>query len=344
MSNVVPGAQHRQITVTEHLLLHQKQSPAATGIFTRLLYDLVLAAKLISRSVSKAGLLDVLGGTGEVNVQGENVQKLDEYANRILIHRMERSGALCAMASEENADIIPVHERFVRGDYILIFDPLDGSSNIDVNINVGTIFSILRRISPSEQDICLGDVLQPGYQQVAAGYVLYGPSTMLVYTTGQGVHGFTLDPSVGEFLLSHTNMQIPEQGKIYSVNEGNSAYWDRDTAAAIAGFKGEDNPRGAPYSHRYVGSLVADFHRTLLYGGIFMYPVDYKSPKHPHGKLRLLCEAAPMAFLAEQAGGAASDGKQRILDIVPESLHARVPLYVGSAKDVAHVVDRLNGR
>lgn len=333
-----PKYQHRQITVTEHLLLHQKQSPAATGMFTQLLYDLILAAKLIARSVNKAGLLDVLGGTGEVNVQGENVQKLDDYANRILIHRLQRSGALCAMASEENADIIPVPERFSRGDYILIFDPLDGSSNIDVNINVGTIFSILRRLSPPEQDISLSDVLQPGYKQVAAGYVLYGPSTMLVYTTGQGVHAFTLDPSVGEFLLSHSNMVIPEIGRVYSVNEGNTAYWDGPTAKAVASFKGTDNPREKPYSHRYVGSLVADFHRTLLNGGIFMYPLDYKNPDHPRGKLRLMCEAAPMAFLAEQAGGAASDGERRILEVVPESLHARVPLYIGSARDVEHAV------
>ena len=337
-ASATPAYQQRQITVTEHLLLHQKQSPAATGIFTRLLYDLILAAKLIARSVNKAGLLDVLGGTGEVNVQGENVQKLDEYANRILIHRMQRSGALCCMASEENADIIPIPERFAKGDYILIFDPLDGSSNIDVNINVGTIFSILRRISPGEQDITLSDVLQPGYKQVAAGYVLYGPSTMLVYTTGQGVHAFTLDPSVGEFLLSHTDMQIPERGKVYSVNEGNTSYWDEATVKAVASFKGNDNPRGKPYSHRYVGSLVADFHRTLLNGGIFVYPLDYKNPEHPRGKLRLMCEAAPMAFLAEQAGGLASDGGQRIMEIVPESLHVRVPLFIGSAKDVEHAI------
>ena len=337
-----PAPQHRQITVTEHLLLHQKQSPAATGIFTRLLYDLILAAKLISRSVNKAGLVDVLGGTGEVNVQGENVQKLDEFANRVLIHRMERSGALCAMASEENADIIPVSERFTRGDYILIFDPLDGSSNIDVNINVGTIFSILRRISSKEQDVSLSDVLQPGYKQVAAGYVLYGPSTMLVYSTGQGVHAFTLDPSVGEFLLSHSNLVIPPRGKIYSVNEGNSTFWDEPTRKAVNSFKGTDNPRGKPYTHRYVGSMVADFHRTLLYGGIFMYPMDYKDPEHPKGKLRLMCEAAPMAFLTEQAGGVATDGSRRILDIVPESLHARVPLFIGSVQEVSHVASCLN--
>jgi fructose-1,6-bisphosphatase I len=333
-----PAYQGRQITVTEHLLLHQKQSPAATGIFTRLLYDLILAAKLISRSVNKAGLLDVLGGTGEVTIQGENVQKLDEYANRSLIHRMQRSGALCCMASEENADIISIPERFTKGDYILIFDPLDGSSNIDVNINVGTIFSILRRISPMEQDITYEDVLQPGYKQVAAGYVLYGPSTMLVYTTGQGVHAFTLDPSVGEFLLSHADLRIPKQGKIYSVNEGNTAFWDEATAKAVGGFKTNDNPRGKPYSHRYVGSLVADFHRTLFYGGIFMYPLDYKSPEHPKGKLRLMCEAAPMAFLAEQAEGLATDGRQRIMEIVPETLHERVPLFIGSSDDVEHVM------
>lgn len=333
-----PAYQGRQITVTEHLLLHQKQSPAATGNFTRLLYDLILAAKLIARSVNKAGLLDVLGGTGEINVQGESVQKLDEYANRIMIHRMQRSGALCCMASEENADIIPIPDRFIKGDYILIFDPLDGSSNIDVNINVGTIFSIFRRISPSEQDVTLADVLQPGYKQTAAGYVLYGPSTMLVYSTGQGVHAFTLDPSVGEFLLSHADLRIPEQGKIYSVNEGNTAYWDERTAKAVSGFKTTDNPRGQPYSHRYVGSLVADFHRTLFYGGIFMYPLDYKTPDHPRGKLRLMCEAAPMAFLAEQAGGLATDGDRRILEIVPESLHMRVPLFIGSSKDVEHTI------
>ena len=338
-----PAPQHRQVTVTEHLLLHQKQSPTATGIFTRLLYDLILAAKLISRSVNKAGLVDVLGGTGEVNVQGENVQKLDEFANRVLIHRMERSGALCAMASEENADIIHIPDRFTRGDYILVFDPLDGSSNIDVNIYVGTIFSILRRVSPKEQDVSVSDdVLQPGCKQVAAGYVLYGPSTMLVYSTGQGVHAFTLDPSVGEFLLSHANMVIPSTGKIYSVNEGNSMYWDERTRTAVESFKSKDNPRGKPYTHRYVGSMVADFHRTLLYGGIFMYPMDYKDPEHPKGKLRLMCEANPMAYLAEQAGGVATDGSRRILDITPESLHVRVPLFIGSVQEVAHVAGCLN--
>ncbi len=322
------------ITVTEHLLLHQKKSPAATGIFTQLLYDLILSAKIIARNISKAGLLDVLGGTGEVNVQGENVQKMDEFANRVLLHRMERSGALCLMASEENADVVPVSDKFSRGDYILIFDPLDGSSNIDVNINVGTIFSILRRKSPAKQEATLEDALQAGVEQVAAGYFLYGPSTMLVYTTGQGVHGFTLDPSVGEFLLSHPDMRIPEQGKIYSINEGNRNIWNDETRNMVEYFKGNENSRQKPYSLRYVGSLVADFHRTLQYGGIFMYPPDYRKPNQPEGKLRLLCEASPLAFVAEQAGGAASDGKRRIMEIKPQHLHERVPLFIGSSKDV----------
>lgn len=331
-------SQNRQITVTEHLLLHQKQSQAATGMFTQLLYDLILAAKLISREVNKAGLLDVLGGTGEVNVQGEYVQKLDEFANRILIHRMERCGGLCVMASEENADIIPVPSRFSRGEYILIFDPLDGSSNIDVNINVGTIFSILRRVTPATEEAASDDILQKGAEQVAAGYFLYGPSTMMVYTTGDGVHGFTLDPSVGEFLLSHPNMTIPPKGKIYSVNEGNYNYWDDQTKALVNSFKGLDGSK--PYRSRYVGSLVADFHRTLLYGGIFMYPADNKTGT-PRGKLRLLCEASPLAFVAEMAGGAATDGKRRIVEIEPCQLHERVPLFIGSKEDVERATSYL---
>jgi fructose-1,6-bisphosphatase I len=326
-----------QVTVTEHLLLHQKRSPDATGRFTQLLHDLIISAKLISRSVSKAGLLDVLGETGEINIQGEQVQKLDEYANRVLIHRMERSGALCIMASEENADIISVPDRFNRGDYIFIFDPLDGSSNIDVNINVGTIFSIHKRLYGSKPDPSIDDVLQPGSKQVAAGYFLYGPSTMMVYTTGQGVNGFTLDPSVGEFLLSHPHIMIPETGKIYSVNEGNYALWDDKTKTALNYFKGSENRLGQPYSLRYVGSLVADFHRTLLYGGIFAYPKSYKKTGHGEGKLRLLCEAAPLSFVAEQAGGMASDGTRRILEIEPDSLHQRVPLFIGSKNDVGDV-------
>ena len=323
-----------EVTVTEHLLLHQKRSPHATGQFTGLLYDLILSAKTISRHVNKAGLIDILGGTGAVNVQGENVQKLDTIANNILMYRMERCGALCAMGSEENADLIMVPPEFPRGDYILVTDPLDGSSNIDVNINVGTIFSILRRPAGGSGDVTLEEVLQPGTQQVAAGYILYGPSTMLVFSTGQGVHGFTLDPGVGEFLLSHPDIRIPERGRIYSVNEGYWHYWDDATREVVSWFKGHDNANGEPYSARYVGSLVADFHRTLLYGGLYMYPPDVRKPG---GKLRLMCECAPLAFLAEQAGGKATDGQRRILDIMPKKLHARSPLFIGSALDIDDV-------
>lgn len=236
------------------------------------MYDLILSGKSIARRIAKAGLLDVLGGTGEVNVQGEDVQKLDIISNRILIYRMERSGAICAMGSEENADLIRVGPEFPRGDYILIFDPLDGSSNIDVNVDVGTIFSILRRPEGKTGEVHMEEVLQPGSQQVGAGYILYGPSTMLVLSTGQGVHGFTLDPGVGEFLLSHPNMKIPEQGFIYSVNDGYSRYWDDAAKETLDWFHKVETPDGKPYSARYVGALVADFHRTMLRGGIYMYP------------------------------------------------------------------------
>ena len=334
----------RQITVTEHLLLHQKFSPGATGRFTQLLYDLILAGKIISREVNKAGLVDILGFTGEVNVHGDEVQKLDNLANRVLIHRMERSGVLCAMASEENKDIIVVPDTFPRGDYILVFDPLDGSSNIDVNVNIGTIFSIYRRKSPSGTAVTVKDFLQKGSEQVGAGYIIYGSSTMLVYTTGQGVHGFTLDPGVGEFLLSHPNIEMPKRGKIYSVNEAYWNYWDEPTRNVVSSFRQtpEEKRGNPPYTFRYIGSLVADFHRNLLKGGIFMYPMDYRNPAKPEGKLRLLCEASPMAFIAEQAGGMAVDGRQRILDIQPTELHQRVPLFVGSSEDVQQVLEIYN--
>ena len=328
----------RQITVTEHLLLHQKESPMATGRFTALLNELILAAKIVSREVNKAGLVDIAGVTGVVNVQGEAVRKLDEYANDIFIHRMRRAGFLCAIGSEENADLIEIPDQFPKGDYILIIDPLDGSSNIDVNVNVGTIFSILRRKDRAAScSAKLGEVLQKGSEQVAAGYFLYGTSTMMVYTTGRGTHGFTLDPSVGEFLLSHPGIRIPERGKIYSANEGYSSYWDEPTREILSYFKSSDNDRGAPYSLRYVGSLVADFHRNLLYGGIFLYPADHRDPKKPHGKLRLMCEASPLAFVCKEAGGAASDGARDILDIEPAELHERVPLFIGSLNDVRKV-------
>lgn len=329
----------RQVTVTEHLLLHQKKSPMATGRFTSLLSELILSAKLISREVTKAGLVDVLGFTGDTNVQGEKVRKLDEFANNVLIHRMRRSGVLCAMASEENGDLIQISGDFPTGDYILIFDPLDGSSNIDVNVSIGTIFSIYRRpLKKSGDSPTLNEVLQRCDKQVAAGYFIYGSSTMMVFTTGDGVHGFTLDPSVGEFLLSHPDMKIPEQGKIYSVNEGYWNYWDSATKKVLAHFKSTENSLGMPYSSRYIGSLVADFHRNLLYGGIFMYPAKFNEEKQKYqGKLRLTCEAAPMAMLIEQAGGLATDGVNRILDYTPAELHQRVPFYVGSKDDVLKV-------
>jgi fructose-1,6-bisphosphatase I len=328
----------RQITVTEHLLLHQKQLPMATGRFTCLLNELIFSAKIISREVNKAGLVDVLGFTGDVNVQGEKVQKLDEYANRILIHRMERVGVLCAMASEENADLIEIRPQFPKGDYILVFDPLDGSSNIDANINIGTIFGIYKRKGASDgKTPLLCDVLQRGCEQIAAGYFIYGSSTIMVYTTGDGVNGFTLDPGVGEFLLSHPNIRTPETGKIYSVNEANWHYWDDRTREAVSYFKSPDNAIGQPYNGRYIGSLVADFHRNLLYGGIFMYPADYRDKKKPKGKLRLVYEAAPLAMVVEQAGGMATDGCRNILDLEPEDLHHRVPLFIGSKNDVLKI-------
>lgn len=325
------------VTVTEYLLYHQKKMPHATGQFTGLLYDLILSGKSISQRIGAAGLLDILGGTGQVNVQGEAVQKMDTIANRILIYRMERSGAICAMGSEEEANLVRVGPEFPRGDYILIFDPLDGSSNIDINVDVGTIFSILRRPEGNTGEVKLEEVLQPGTEQIAAGYILYGPSTMLVLTTGSGVHGFTLDPGVGEFLLSHPNMQIPERGNIYSVNDGNWRYWTDPTKKIIDWFRTAETDNGKPYSSRYVGALVADFHRTLLRGGIYLYPA---TKQKPNGKLRLMCEANPLAFLAEQAGGKASTGKGRIMDIQPHELHERTPLFIGSKKDV-EVVERI---
>ncbi len=324
----------KQVTVTEHLLLMEKASPMATGRFTRLLNEITFAAKILIREVNKAGLVDILGLTGEINVQGERVQKLDEYADNILIHRMQQTGLLCAMSSEEHADLIEIPPQFDRGEYFLAFDPLDGSSNIDANVSIGTIFGIYRRKNPEKKTVTLEDVLQKGAQQVAAGYIIYGSSTMLVYTTGNGVHGFTLDPGIGEFLLSHPNMRIPEQGHIYSVNEGYYEYWTPQVRKTVDYFRSKNNDQGVPYSLRYIGSLVSDFHRNLLYGGIFMYPADNRDPHKPNGKLRYLCEAAPMAMIVEQAGGLAIDGRQRILDIQPDSLHHRVPLFIGSKNDV----------
>ena len=328
------------MTVTEHLLSQQRLHPDATGAFTVLLSELIVAAKIISKEARKSGLTDILGFTGDINVQGEAVKKLDEFANTSIIRRMSHLGQLCAMVSEESADIIEIPTKYQKGNYVLIFDPLDGSSNIDANVNIGTIFSIYKKVTPGGQ-VASVDVLQPGYRQVAAGYFLYGTSTMMVYTTGDGLHGFTLYPAVGEFLLSHEDIRIPEKGSIFSVNMGYTNYWDENVKAVVDHFTKADPEKGLPYSLRYIGSLVADFHRTLLYGGIFMYPPDRKDPKKPHGKLRLTCECAPLAMLVKQAGGMATDGERDILEIEPGEIHQRVPLYIGSAKDVKTVMEIL---
>jgi fructose-1,6-bisphosphatase I len=328
------------VTIERHIMEKERLHPDATGAFSSILYDMALAAKIIAREVRQAGLIDILGGTGDTNVHGEKVRKLDMYAHEVIFRAFDHTGLLCCMASEEADEIIAIPDRFSAGGYVLIYDPLDGSSNIDANISIGTIFSIHRKVSDAERG-GLSDCLQPGRDQVGAGYVLYGSSTMLVYTTGAGVHGFTLDPSIGEFLLSHPDIRMPEPPqRIYSVNEGNYRRWSAPQRALVDRLKGMDGNGEKPFSHRYVGSMVADFHRTLLSGGLFMYPADAKSPS---GKLRLLYEAAPLAFVCEQAGGAGSDGTRRLMDIEPEVLHQRVPVYLGSAELVALAEEALAG-
>jgi fructose-1,6-bisphosphatase I len=318
-------------TVTQHLLSQQAEHGGATGAFTRLINELILAAKIINREVNKAGLAEILGLTGNDNVQGEQVRKLDDFANDVVTRRLFHSGHVCALGSEEESLPMDVPAGYQSGNYIVLFDPLDGSSNIDANIPIGTIFSILRKRSgkPAGQ-YNESDILQPGYMQVAAGYFLYGSSTMMVYTTGTGVSGFTLDPSIGDFLLSHPNIKMPSPGSIFSVNMGNWDYWEPATKHYL------NHLRSAKplYSLRYVGSLVSDFHRTLLYGGVFLYPADNRDPAKTTGKLRLLYECAPLAFIAEQAGGVASTGRERIMDIEPSELHQRVPLIIGSREEV----------
>lgn len=331
------------MTVIENLLIKQRENPEATGAFTRLLTELIVAAKVISREVNRAGLVDILGYTGRINIQEEWVRKLDDFSDHTIIERMEKSGQLCTMASEENPDLIEISKEYPKGNYILIFDPLDGSSNIDVNASIGTIFSIHRKVTSGEEPT-LVDALQKGSKQVAAGYFIYGSSTMMVYTTGSGVYGFTLFPDLGEFLLSHEDIRIPERGKIYSVNEGNYNYWDKNVRSFVDYLKEPDKATKRPYTSRYIGALVADFHRNLLKGGIFMYPANTKDPKKPHGKLRLLCEAAPLAFIVEQAGGYASTGHERILDVEPQELHQRVPLFIGSKQDVLLAEEFIQGK
>jgi len=326
----------RVVTIERHILEQQKKYPQATGVLTSILYDIALAGKLIARETNRAGLADILGLTGAFNVQGEEVAKLDEFADSAIIRLNQFTGRLAAMASEEHEDIIPIPPEFSAGRYLMVFDPLDGSSNIDYSVSIGTIFSILQRKTAAETPVTLQDCLQTGRDIVAAGYVLYGPSTMMVYSAGAGVHGFTLDQTVGEFLLTHPDIHIPK-AKFYSVNQGYERYWAREIQEYTEHLQTQN------LSLRYIGSLVADFHRNLLGGGIFYYPADTRNPKLPHGKLRLLYEAAPLGFLAEQAGGAASDGTQPILDIVPSELHQRTPLYIGNKDLVGQVEAFIRG-
>jgi len=318
------------ITLTRYLLMQQQAHPGATGEFSLLLSQIALAAKTIACELSRAGLAGVLGATGEINIQGEVTQKLDTIANDAFLQAFEYGQLVSEVVSEEMEQPAAIQGNAEKGKYVIFVDPLDGSSNLDVNVTVGSIFSVHRRPAGRVADL-MKDLHLPGRQQVAAGYALYGPSTILVYTTGAGVHGFTLDPGLGEFLLSHENIRIPMRGSTYSINEGRRQEWYPSTHGYIDYLQQSDKASGRPYSGRYVGSLVADFHRTLLKGGIFLYPAD---PKNTNGKLRLMYETSPLAMVIEQAGGRASNGTQQILDIVPTSLHQRVPLLIGSAEDV----------
>ena len=329
------------ITLTRHIIEEQRRFPMATGKFTDLMNDLAFAAKLISYHTNKAGLLDILGETENVNVQGEIVKKLDEFANETLVKALDHNGHLCVMASEESEDIIQIPEKYPLGKYVCLYDPLDGSANIDANVSIGTIFSIYNRISPEGRPGTVDDCLQPGVRQICAGYVIYGSSTMLVYTTGNGVHGFTLDPSYGEFVLSHPNIKTPNKGRIYSVNESNFDYWDTGLKNYIHYVKQIDETTGRPLNSRYIGSMVSDIHRNLLYGGVYLYP---SSSIAPQGKLRLTYECNPISFIVEQAGGKASDGKNRILGLKPQELHQRVPFIAGSQEDVTMIEEFIQGK
>jgi fructose-1,6-bisphosphatase I len=317
-----------QLTTIERFIIDQERGhPQATGIFSSLLEDIALAAKLIARETRRAGLTQILGMVGRMNVQGEQQMMLDVFAHETIVRINSHAGRLAAMASEEIEEIIPIPPEYPSGPYVLIFDPLDGSSNVDVNVSVGTIFAIYHRKSLNGPGT-LEDCLQPGRNLAAAGYVIYGPSTMMVYTTGNGVHGFTLDPTLGEFLLSHPNLRFPQKTKYYSANHSNESSWSegvRRYTRWLLGKGAPDAPKGL--TTRWVGSLVADFHRNLLEGGVYYYPLD---PKSPRGRLRLAYEATPLAFIAQQAGGYASDGRQPILDITPKELHQRVPLFIGT--------------
>lgn len=320
------------VTIESFIVEQERLYPEATGQLTDLLYDVALAAKNISAYVRRAGLVDVLGRAGSTNIQGEEQEKLDILANDVMKTVLSRAGRVCVVASEEDEEPVPMGDSEYAGKYVLIYDPLDGSSNIDVNVSIGTIFSVHHRVTSGGCG-SLDDCLQVGHRQVAAGYVIYGSSTVMVYSAGHGVHGFTLDPTIGEFLLSQQDITTPATGKYYSINESYYDRWTDGYRQVVRAFKGLDD-LGMAKNARYIGSLVADFHRNLMKGGVFMYPADAKSPR---GKLRLLYEASPLGFIVEAAGGAASDGGRRILDIEPEELHQRTPLVIGSRDDVAFV-------
>ena len=315
----------------------ERLHPEATGELSNLLYDLCLAAKIISRHVRRAGLTDILGAAGAVNVSGDLQQKLDLFARDTVRNAVQHTGRVCVVASEEDEEPMLCPKTSRRGKYVIMYDPLDGSTNIDVNVSIGTIFSIHKRVTNPRGEGGLADCLQVGRKQVAAGYILYGSSTMLVYTTGQGVHGFTLDPTIGEFLLSHPDIRTPPVGKYYSVNESNWNRWTPGVQRVVAAFKNGDG-RIQAKNARYIGSLVADFHRNLISGGVFLYPGDTRSAE---GKLRLLYEAAPLALVVEQAGGLATDGQRPILDLVPKHLHQKTPFIVGSKADVQFAAEIL---
>jgi len=326
----------RVITLGQFIIEKQSDFPYAKGELSRLLRDIGIASKIVNREVTKAGLVEILGETGEINIQGEKVKKLDVFANEQFIAALKAGGEVCAIASEENEDIIPVDSEISKNaKYVVAIDPLDGSSNIDVNVSVGTIFSIYRRSTLSGPGT-LEDFMQRGTEQVAAGYVIYGSSCMMVYTTGRGVNGFTLDPSIGEFCLSHPNMQTPTNGNVYSVNEGNYLHFPDGVKKYIKYCQEEDKATNRPYSSRYIGSGVADIHRNLITGGIYIYPTTTKSP---NGKLRLLYECNPLAYIIEQAGGKATDGKGRIMEKDITELHQRTPLFVGSPEMVEKAME-----
>lgn len=329
-------------TLEQFIIERQEEIPHSTGGFSRLLRDISVAAKIVNRDMRRAGLVDIYGDTGEVNVQGEVQQVMDALAHTEFVRALRRGGECCLIGSEEHAEAIPLrtNTNTEDGNYIVLLDPLDGSSNIEVNVSVGTIFSIYQ-LPEAFDEPSLDAALQPGVEQVAAGYVVYGSSTMLVYTTGEGVNGFTLDPSIGEFLLSHPNITTPDDGKMYSVNEGNYESFELGLKKCIKWMQREDQATNRPYSTRYIGSFVADFHRNLLKGGLYIYPA---TAKNPEGKLRLMYEANPLAFIVEQAGGAASDGHRRIMEKDPNALHQRTPLYIGSKNMVQMAEEFIQGK